>query len=192
MKSDSTGLLFPRGTECREDPAGKLKDGHRYRGAWRRGAVRSATAPGGPLTRPDSPTPSGGNGSISLPLNRPVLRSTVSALKRITTQVGHRAMSEKCQQRRRHATECLKKPSQDAAGAGCKSPRFKEIPDYGNNSWISNLDSFTRVQEPGLDLPLGPLQSGVRTTSGLSAQPALGPFLWIVLTSPRPDAPRLA
>jgi hypothetical protein len=30
--------------------------------------------------------------------------------------------------------------------------------------------------------PLGPLQSGVRTTSGLGAQPALGPFLWAVLT----------
>ena len=37
-----------------------------------------------------------------------------------------------------------------SATAGCKSPRFKEIPDYGNNSWISNLHSLTGVQEPRL------------------------------------------
>src|ERR1700694_4548082 len=73
----------------------------------------------------------------------------------------------------------------EEAKSGCKSPRFKEIPDYGNNSWISNLDSLTHPSartSAALDPPLGPLQSGVRTTSGLSAQPALGPRLWPVLT----------
>ena len=29
-------------TECREEPAGKLKDGHPYRGVWRRGSITPA------------------------------------------------------------------------------------------------------------------------------------------------------
>jgi hypothetical protein len=53
----------------------------------------------------------------------------------------------------------------------------KKNSDCGNNSWISNLDSLTRVQEPRLAAPPpGPLQSGVPTQAA-SAPCALGPFL---------------
>jgi hypothetical protein len=53
----------------------------------------------------------------------------------------------------------------------------KKNSDCGNNSWISNLDCLTRVQEPRLAAPPpGPLQSGVPTQAA-SAPCALGPFL---------------
>src|SRR6202022_909991 len=77
VKSASAGLVFPCSTECREDPAGKLKDGHVIGGLGGAGAVPSAS---GPPKRPDPPTPSGGDGSISLP-RRGVPLSPMSALK---------------------------------------------------------------------------------------------------------------
>ena len=36
-----------RRRKCREDPTRKLKDGHRYRGAWRRGAMRQPSLSAG-------------------------------------------------------------------------------------------------------------------------------------------------
>ena len=46
-----------------------------------------------------------------------------------------------------------------------------------NNSWVSNLFSFTRVQEPRLAKPAPvPLQLGVPTISGLSSPPSWGRF----------------
>jgi len=54
-----------------------------------------------------------------------------------------------------------------------------------NNSWVSNLFSFTRVQEPRLAKPAPvPLQLGVPTISGLSSPPELGPFLWAQVVTP--------
>ena len=56
-------------------------------------------------------------------------------------------------------------------------PRFKKNSDCRNNSWISNLDSITRVQEPRLEdrPPVAP-QSGVPTQAA-SVPSTLGPFL---------------
>jgi hypothetical protein len=50
----------------------------------------------------------------------------------------------------------------------------RKIRDCGNNSWISNLDSLTRVQEPRPAAPPpGPLQSG-GPTQAASVPSALG------------------